>query len=129
MVQIFKMFIKKYYLLLLTPLTQNHQTQHYKWHDFGRNPSWKKLQDNKPESNNFKSTELKGYLNCFNEHYYFHSTNFRYIEEHIQKTGVAIETQGVTFVTSGKKRETFTVGWSFVTVLIMAMNLLVSCSR
>ncbi|GCC20717.1 hypothetical protein chiPu_0019284 [Chiloscyllium punctatum] len=28
-----------------------------------------------------------------------------YIEEHIQKTGVATETQGFTFVTSGKKRE------------------------
>ncbi|XP_040566400.1 sarcalumenin [Lepeophtheirus salmonis] len=28
-----------------------------------------------------------------------------YIEEHIQKTGVAIETQGFSFVTSGKKRE------------------------
>lgn len=31
-----------------------------------------------------------------------------YIEEHILKTGVAIETQGFTFVTSGKKRETLT---------------------
>jgi len=28
-----------------------------------------------------------------------------YVEEHIQKTGVAIETQGFTFVTSGRKRE------------------------
>ena len=28
-----------------------------------------------------------------------------YIEEHILKTGVAIETQGFTFVTSGRKRE------------------------
>ena len=28
-----------------------------------------------------------------------------YVEEHIQKTGVAIETQGFTIVTSGKKRE------------------------
>ena len=34
---------------------------------------------------------------------------FRYVEEHIQKTGVAIETQGFTFVTSGKKRESLTV--------------------
>ncbi|GFY73380.1 hypothetical protein TNIN_405881 [Trichonephila inaurata madagascariensis] len=31
-----------------------------------------------------------------------------YIEEHVLKTGVAIETQGFTFVTSGKKRETLT---------------------
>ncbi|RDD42893.1 EH domain-containing protein 2 [Trichoplax sp. H2] len=31
-----------------------------------------------------------------------------YVEEHVQKTGVAIETQGFTFVTSGKKRETLT---------------------
>ncbi|WAR02645.1 hypothetical protein MAR_009203, partial [Mya arenaria] len=28
-----------------------------------------------------------------------------YVEEHIQRTGVAIETQGFTFVTSGRKRE------------------------
>lgn len=33
----------------------------------------------------------------------------RYIEEHVQKTGVAIETQGFTFVTSGRKRESLTV--------------------
>ncbi|XP_078390045.1 uncharacterized protein LOC144671980 [Cetorhinus maximus] len=32
----------------------------------------------------------------------------RYVEEHIQKTGVATETQGFTFVTSGKKRESLT---------------------
>lgn len=31
-----------------------------------------------------------------------------YVEEHVQKTGVAIETQGFTFVTSGKKRESLT---------------------
>jgi len=31
-----------------------------------------------------------------------------YIDEHIQKTGVAIETQGFTIITSGKKRETLT---------------------
>ena len=30
----------------------------------------------------------------------------RYVEETIQRTGVAIETQGFTLVTSGKKRET-----------------------
>uniref|UniRef100_UPI00398EEEF6 EH domain-containing protein 4 n=1 Tax=Pristiophorus japonicus TaxID=55135 RepID=UPI00398EEEF6 len=31
-----------------------------------------------------------------------------YVEEHIQRTGVAIETQGFTFVTSGRKRESLT---------------------
>ncbi|XP_041029892.1 uncharacterized protein LOC121269374 [Carcharodon carcharias] len=31
-----------------------------------------------------------------------------YVEEHVQKTGVATETQGFTFVTSGKKRESLT---------------------
>uniref|UniRef100_A0A8C4TGP6 Si:ch211-11k18.4 n=1 Tax=Erpetoichthys calabaricus TaxID=27687 RepID=A0A8C4TGP6_ERPCA len=31
-----------------------------------------------------------------------------YIEEHIQRTGVAIETQGFSFVTSGRKRESLT---------------------
>ncbi|KAL3244340.1 hypothetical protein MRX96_018960 [Rhipicephalus microplus] len=31
-----------------------------------------------------------------------------YIEEHVQKTGVAIETQGFALVTSGKKRESLT---------------------
>uniref|UniRef100_UPI00398F0E92 uncharacterized protein isoform X5 n=1 Tax=Pristiophorus japonicus TaxID=55135 RepID=UPI00398F0E92 len=31
-----------------------------------------------------------------------------YVEENIQKTGVATETQGFTFVTSGKKRESLT---------------------
>lgn len=31
-----------------------------------------------------------------------------YIEENVQKTGVAVETQGFTFVTSGKRRETLT---------------------
>ena len=34
---------------------------------------------------------------------------YRYVEEHVQKTGVAIETQGFTFVTSGRKRESLTV--------------------
>lgn len=33
----------------------------------------------------------------------------RYIEEHVQRTGVAIETQGFIIVTSGKKRETLMV--------------------
>nr|XP_002131924.3 uncharacterized protein LOC100182022 isoform X1 [Ciona intestinalis]XP_009862467.1 uncharacterized protein LOC100182022 isoform X2 [Ciona intestinalis] len=31
-----------------------------------------------------------------------------YVEEHIQRTGVAIETQGFTIVTSGRKRESLT---------------------
>lgn len=31
-----------------------------------------------------------------------------YVENNVQRTGVAIETQGFTFVTSGKKRETLT---------------------
>ncbi|KAK1160086.1 hypothetical protein AOXY_G21588 [Acipenser oxyrinchus oxyrinchus] len=31
-----------------------------------------------------------------------------YVKEHIQKTGVAIETQGFTFITSGRKRESLT---------------------
>ena len=36
-------------------------------------------------------------------------SRLRYVEEHVQKTGVAIETQGFTFVTSGRKRESLTV--------------------
>ena len=36
----------------------------------------------------------------------------RYIEEHVLKTGVAIETQGFAFITSGKKRESLTVSSS-----------------
>lgn len=40
----------------------------------------------------------------------FNSSFFsRYIEEHVQKTGVAIETQGFSLITSGKKRESLTV--------------------
>lgn len=34
---------------------------------------------------------------------------FRYVEEHVQRTGVAIETQGFSFVTNGRKRESLTV--------------------
>ena len=34
---------------------------------------------------------------------------YRYIEEHVQRTSVAIETQGFTLITSGKKRESLTV--------------------
>ena len=33
----------------------------------------------------------------------------RYVEEHVQKTAVAIETQGFALVTSGKRRESLTV--------------------
>ena len=33
----------------------------------------------------------------------------RYIEEHVQRTGVAIETQGFSFITSGRRRESLTV--------------------
>eukprot|EP00794_Sanderia_malayensis_P014033 gene14034-15492_t len=36
-----------------------------------------------------------------------------YVEEHVQKTGVAIETQGFTFITSGKKRESLTGNATF----------------
>jgi hypothetical protein len=39
----------------------------------------------------------------------FSSSISRYIEEHVQRTGVAIETQGFTFVTSGRRRESLTV--------------------
>lgn len=38
----------------------------------------------------------------------------RYVEEHIQRTGVAIETQGFSFVTSGRKRESLTVSASLL---------------
>ena len=43
---------------------------------------------------------------------------YRYIEEHVQKTGVAIETQGFTFVTSGRKRESLTVSFFARTVVV-----------
>lgn len=33
----------------------------------------------------------------------------RYVEEKVQRTGVAIETQGFSIVTSGRKRESLTV--------------------
>lgn len=33
----------------------------------------------------------------------------RYVEEKVQRTGVAIETQGFSVVTSGRKRESLTV--------------------
>ena len=46
---------------------------------------------------------------------FFH---FRYVEEHVQKTGVAIETQGFTVVTSGKKRESLTVISNFFLIAV-----------
>ena len=45
---------------------------------------------------------------------YFTGISQRYIEEHVQKTAVAIETQGFTLVTSGKRRESLTVGTSLL---------------
>ncbi|XP_072225428.1 uncharacterized protein [Leuresthes tenuis] len=36
-----------------------------------------------------------------------------YVEEHIQRTGVAIETQGFSFITSGRKRESLTGNATF----------------
>uniref|UniRef100_A0A3Q0RDI5 Si:ch211-11k18.4 n=1 Tax=Amphilophus citrinellus TaxID=61819 RepID=A0A3Q0RDI5_AMPCI len=36
------------------------------------------------------------------------SSFINYVEEHIQRTGVAIETQGFSFVTNGRKRESLT---------------------
>ena len=47
----------------------------------------------------------------------------RYIEEHVLKTGVAIETQGFAFVTSGKKRESLTVSICII-CLCMVFKLL-----
>lgn len=43
----------------------------------------------------------------------------RYVEEHIQRTGVAIETQGFSFVTNGRKRESLTVSVMLSSVQIM----------
>ena len=45
----------------------------------------------------------------------------RYVEEHIQRTGVAIETQGFSFVTSGRKRESLTVSLTASMILMRAM--------
>jgi hypothetical protein len=56
--------------------------------------------------------------------YFFNSFCFcRYIEEHVQRTGVAIETQGFTFVTSGRKRETLTVSLQFHILLEHLLSL------
>ena len=45
---------------------------------------------------------------------------FRYVEEHVQRTGVAIETQGFAFITSGKKRESLTV--SVASTILVSWN-------
>ena len=39
----------------------------------------------------------------------------RYVEEQVQRTGVALETQGISFITTGKKRDSLTVRISLVT--------------
>jgi len=39
----------------------------------------------------------------------------------VQRTGVAIETQGFTFVTSGRKRESLTVSKSIHNIIILMM--------
>lgn len=54
----------------------------------------------------------------------WHCCCFRYVEEHIQKTGVAIETQGFTFITSGRKRESLKVrcAWRLVALLIYRLR-------
>ncbi|KAI4891696.1 hypothetical protein NFI96_033335 [Prochilodus magdalenae] len=54
-----------------------------------------------------KSSFINWYV-CVHTSTTHHPLNQRYIEEHIQRTGVAIETQGFTFVTSGRKRESLT---------------------
>jgi len=41
----------------------------------------------------------------------------RYVEEQVQRTGVALETQGISFITTGKKRDSLTVRISLVTPL------------
>ena len=43
--------------------------------------------------------------------FFYNVFRCRYVEEHIQRTGVAIETQGFTVVTSGKKRESLLVSF------------------
>ena len=51
---------------------------------------------------------------------YFTTFTFynRYIEEHVQRTGVAIETQGFSLVTSGRKRESLTVSEPYAVIKI-----------
>ena len=50
----------------------------------------------------------------------------RYIEEHVLKTGVAIETQGFAFVTSGKKRESLTVSSAVIyDVMVLSCDVIV----
>ena len=52
---------------------------------------------------------------------------FRYVEEHVQRTGVAIETQGFAFITSGKKRESLTV--SFASTILGCLKYIFRCSQ
>lgn len=44
-----------------------------------------------------------------------------YIEEHVQKTGVAIETQGFTLITSGKRRETLAVSTPRLVLTLLSL--------
>lgn len=44
---------------------------------------------------------------------------FRYVEEHVQRTGVAIETQGFSFITSGRKRESLTVSSNIIYIQVV----------
>jgi len=57
-------------------------------------------------------TEDFQYPKCGHQIHGFYD-QFRYIEESILKTGVAIETQGFNFVTSGKKRDSLKVSNTF----------------
>ena len=52
----------------------------------------------------------------------YYGTVCRYIEAHVLKTGVAIETQGFAFVTSGKKRESLTVSPIGINNIIKALQ-------
>ena len=45
----------------------------------------------------------------------------RYIEEKVQRTGVAIETQGFSIVTSGRKRESLTVSFLLINVQMSSL--------
>ena len=46
----------------------------------------------------------------------------RYVEEHVQKTAVAIETQGISLVTSGKRRESLTVSMNLWCSLVCSVS-------
>ena len=51
------------------------------------------------------------------------------MEEHIQRTGVAIETQGFSFITSGRKRESLTVTMTSRIISFLLPHVLPSHSR